>query len=238
MNAEGRRWGDEHPVVVLVHGQPGDSGDFNEILKRLPARVRCFSYDRPGWGRSAASATDVKGNSDYLVELLRSQGIVKAIVVGYSYGSTVALRATIDFPDLFSGLILVSPVGSVLSMSMVDRMLTLWASFLLSFPVIRSLVLRNQSRARLIESFYQEQVSLAGDLRDLSDGISSIDLPVSLIVGADDLFNPLKGTLGLLDTLPKVEMKLLPGVGHLLPDQAPEVVAERIFSMWSDQVNH
>lgn len=230
--------GNADPVVVFIHGQPGTAGDFDEVAERLPTTIRIISYDRPGWGESHRGASDVDGNVNYLVELLLSRGIERAVLVGYSYGTTVALRVAVDYPERISGLVLVSPVGSVESISVVDRILAIAAGCIQHASVFHRLLGHNERRIRLIESFYSEQVCLSDDLQRLSNQISSIALPVDLVVGMDDFFNPLSGTMQLFDSLPNARLALLKGVGHLLLNQSPEMVAGRVFGMWSDCSEH
>lgn len=218
-------------TVVFIHGQPGDSGDFESVLGRLPAYVNVFTYDRPGWGQNNGEVTDLAGNSAYLVGLLRACQVGDAILVGYSYGSAVALRAAIDFPDLISGLVLISPVGNLASISGIDAFLAVGAGFVtrVHFPW-RS---RDKKQRRVVESFYGEQIRLQQDLASLSRGASSLRLPIDLVVGLDDFFNPLRGTLRLRDSLAGGRMSIIKGAGHLLLDQVPEIIAQRVFSMWS-----
>ena len=230
--------GNRDSVVVFIHGQPGTARDFDEVAERLPATIKILSYDRPGWGESHGGATDVIGNVNYLLKLLLSKGIERVVLVGYSYGTTVALRAAVDFPERIAGLVLVSPVGSVESISVVDRVLAFTAGCIQHVPIIHRLIGQNKDRIRLIESFYSEQVCLSDDLQQLSTQISSIALPVDLVVGMDDFFNPLRGTMHLFDSLPNARLTLLKGVGHLLLNQTPEMVAGSVFGMWSDCGEH
>ncbi len=222
-------------AVVFIHGQPGEAGEFSKVLDRLPRDVCVVAYDRPGWGSNTMEAQDLNGNAAYLRESLAAHGVGKAILVGYSYGSAVALQSAIANPEMIDGLVLIAPVGGPYSISVLDKLLASPARFLRVFRPFKNWVSPTAARTRLIESFYTEQVRLKRDLADLSHGVSSIALRVELIVGMDDFFNPLNGTLRLLDSLPNANMTLLKGTGHLLLDQAPETIAERIFNLWSDR---
>lgn len=221
-------------AVVLIHGQPGEAGEFSEVLDRLPREVCVVAYDRPGWGSNTMEVRDLNGNAAYLRESLTARGVARAILVGYSYGSAVALQSAIVNPELVQGLVLIAPVGGPDSISLLDKLLASPARYLRVFRPLRARVRSIGARSRMIESFYTEQVRLKRDLTGLSHGVSSIGLPVELIVGMDDFFNPLNGTLQLLDSLPNANMTLLKGMGHLLLAQAPETIAEKIFSMWSE----
>ncbi len=221
-------------AVVFIHGQPGEAGEFREVLDRLPPEVSVVAYDRPGWGSNPMEASDLDGNAAYLRKLLAAHGVTMAILVGYSYGSAIALQSAIECPELIDGLVLIAPVGGPDSISLLDKVLVSPARFLRVFRPAKAWVRVTGARSRIIESFYTEQVHLKRDLTGLSKGVPSLGLPVELIVGMDDFFNPLNGTLELLDSLPNAHMTMLKGKGHLLLAQAPETIAEKIFSMWSE----
>ncbi len=222
------------PIIVFIHGQPGGARDFTEVISRLLGELRVVAYDRPGWGSNKLKAMNVEGNVAYLQEKLVANGASRVILVGYSYGSAIALLAAIKTPKMIRGLILIAPVGGLNSISLLDRFLVFPARYL---RLLRHFVrlFKRSVRSKAIESFYVEQVRLKGDLLGLAEGISSITVPVELIVGMNDFLNPLNGTLQLFDSLPNANIKLLKGMGHLLLTQSPEIIAEQIFSMWSDQ---
>ncbi len=224
-------------AVVFIHGQPGSASDFSDLVRRLPSRVTTVTYDRPGWGRNPNDVTDIDGNVKYLVEEVLGERFEKVVLVGYSYGSAVALKAAVDYPQRVSGLILVAPVGSTESISSTDMLLVVATRFLQSFPVQRMLWRWKGSSRTISESFHSEQLGLRVELEKLSRMIPRIEHRVELIAGMDDLLNPLRGTLWLLDTLPNSRLTLLKDVGHLLTTQAPANIAAKIFDIWSDQVD-
>ncbi|TAN30915.1 MAG: alpha/beta hydrolase, partial [Actinomycetota bacterium] len=121
-------------AVVFIHGQPGSASDFNEIIHRLPPQLETVTYDRPGWGRNPNEVTDIDGNVKYLIEDVLGSRFAKVILVGYSYGSTVALKAAVDYPQRVGGLILLAPVGSMDSISLADRLLVIALRCLEVFP--------------------------------------------------------------------------------------------------------
>ena len=87
------------PVVVMVHGTMDRSISFARAARRLPD-LRVVTYDRRGYGRSAASA--VEGTSfatlvDDLVDVIAGRRVV---VVGHSFGGDVALAGALTHPEL------------------------------------------------------------------------------------------------------------------------------------------
>lgn len=225
-------------LAVFIHGQPGSSGDFDEIRQRLSESIPTFSYDRPGWGKSGLEASNVKGNSRYLMDLVVGAGASSVILVGYSYGTAVALQAAIDFPHLINGLVLIAPVGSPRSISSLDRFLA-WLGTCVKggISIVNRLASSERMTVRSFFSFQFEQVNLESDLLELTGGLSSIDLPVSLIVGVDDYFNPMRGSIALYDSLVNGRLCLVRGAGHLVIHQAPERVSAEIHAIWQQAVD-
>lgn len=220
--------------VVLIHGQPGSVSDFRDLMSRLPREMRVIAYDRPGWGSNALPARDLNGNAEYTAELITNSNTHGAILVGYSYGTAVALRVAVDFPELVSSLVLISPVGTVSALSILDRLFgapgKLWEQGSWSFPSSS----RRLSKLRSFASFQKEQVNMEGDLERLSKEISSIRLPVELIVGLDDFINSIGGTFLLYDKLSNARLSLLKNVGHLVLLQAPDKVSLVVTKQWRE----
>jgi proline iminopeptidase len=100
---------DGYPVLVL-HGGPGGSAQayYRQLLD--PTRVRGILYDQRGCGASRPLG-ELEGNdTPALVEdiehLRRHLGIDRWLVLGGSWGSTLALAYGQAFPDSVAGLVL------------------------------------------------------------------------------------------------------------------------------------
>lgn len=93
----------EGAPVVLVHGTMDRSTSFGRVVRALDD-LHVVRYDRRGYGRSLdlGPASGFDQQIDDLVDVL---GGVPAVVVGHSYGGTVALGAAVREPDLVRGLV-------------------------------------------------------------------------------------------------------------------------------------
>lgn len=221
-------------LVVLIHGQPGTAQDFGEVIERIPRNIRVEAYDRPGWGDSPLRATTLANNARSLMSFAQSKGFSKLILVGYSYGAAVALRAAIDFSNQIAAMVLIAPVGGVGSISVVDYFLAKAGSFFRRISMYSHWPDKVQARTKPLVSFQIEQELLHQDLTQMSDQIELVDIPTVLVVGADDFFNPLSGTLALYDMLQNSQIRLIPGVGHMVLIQSPETVVAEIYNIWSE----
>ena len=98
-------------TLVLLHGFPGNHvalmdmvkqlGDYNIIIPDLPA---CGQTD------SLQEEHTLKNYSKWLDNFLKNISVDKAIIIGYSFGSRVALTFSIFHPEKVVKLVLITPV--------------------------------------------------------------------------------------------------------------------------------
>jgi pimeloyl-ACP methyl ester carboxylesterase len=99
------------PSIVLVPGG-GSSvrGYFPELDARLQGRVRMLEVDPPGLDVAAGRRWLRNGDhARVLAEAVRREGAAPVFLVGHSLGGLVALRLTLDEPELVAGLLLLDP---------------------------------------------------------------------------------------------------------------------------------
>jgi pimeloyl-ACP methyl ester carboxylesterase len=99
--------------VVLLHGAGANLKDMEVALgERLAARHRVILIDRPGFGFSARKKGGENSPAEQAVvlnELFSRLGVERAIVVGHSWGGTLALTFALDYPQRVAGLVLLAP---------------------------------------------------------------------------------------------------------------------------------
>jgi pimeloyl-ACP methyl ester carboxylesterase len=103
------------PAVVLLHANPGDSGDFDAIVPALAQRFTTYAVDWPGYGASAPmdppTATTAMGYADLLPEVVAGLGPDRVALIGNSVGGFAAARLAVTHPPLVSALVLVNSGG-------------------------------------------------------------------------------------------------------------------------------
>jgi len=93
--------------IVLIHGLPGTAEDFEKVTPLLDGH-RTIAFDRPGYGYSDGGYFPVARQLRAIDELLDHLKIDKAVLVGHSYGGTLALGYAALHPERVRGLVLVS----------------------------------------------------------------------------------------------------------------------------------
>jgi pimeloyl-ACP methyl ester carboxylesterase len=102
------------PIVVLVHGSPGNARAWQRVGERLALHHRVVAPDLPGHGETTAQlagATPDVGYSATLVEALVESVGRPALLVGYSYGGVVALAVALRDRAPVGALALLEPVA-------------------------------------------------------------------------------------------------------------------------------
>jgi pimeloyl-ACP methyl ester carboxylesterase len=97
--------------IVLIHGLPGTAEDFNEVTPLL-AGHRTIAFDRPGFGYSGDGYLKFDRQIATLDSLLRALHVSRPILVGHSYGGTLALAFAERHPAEVGGLVLVDAAAA------------------------------------------------------------------------------------------------------------------------------
>jgi pimeloyl-ACP methyl ester carboxylesterase/membrane protein DedA with SNARE-associated domain len=101
------------PVLLLLHGSPGSSRDFDRLGPRLGRELRVLAPDLPGFGASEKRLPDfsIRSHAAYALELLERLGIESAHLLGFSMGGGVALEMIHQAPERVRSLTLLSAIG-------------------------------------------------------------------------------------------------------------------------------
>ncbi|MGB3555586.1 MAG: alpha/beta hydrolase [Jannaschia sp.] len=98
------------PDLVMIHGAGGNSREFTfDLIPRLQDRYRCIAFDRPGMGYTgrtdpaydAAFTSRAESPAEQAALLARAYAMVGSgapLVLGHSFGGTVALAWALDHP--------------------------------------------------------------------------------------------------------------------------------------------
>lgn len=98
------------PRVIFVHGTPGSARDWRGFMAAPPAGMEAVAVDRPGFGGSGPrrAVTSLAEHARALEPLLVERGGVKPILVGWSYGGPVVVKAAIEYPERVGGIVIVA----------------------------------------------------------------------------------------------------------------------------------
>jgi pimeloyl-ACP methyl ester carboxylesterase len=97
--------------VVLIHGLPGTAEDFDAVTPLL-AGDRTIAIDRPGFGYSTGGYVSFDRQLQAIYELLLELHVARPVLVGHSYGGTIALGFAERYPRELRGLVLVDAAAA------------------------------------------------------------------------------------------------------------------------------
>jgi pimeloyl-ACP methyl ester carboxylesterase len=225
-------------AVVLIHGAGGNYLSWPTQLRRLHG-YRVYALDLPGHGKSTgAGRQSILAYSEAIVSWLAAVGVSKAILIGHSLGSAIALSMSLDFPDIPSGLVL---IGTGARMKVNSALLEEYSSqttFLNAIEKTVSWSFCDETPKRLVELVGQRMTEtrqgvLYGDFLacaafDAVDRLNQIKQPVLVLCGEQDKMTPCREAQFLADHLEKSVLKLIPRAGHMVMLEQPEAVAEEV----------
>jgi pimeloyl-ACP methyl ester carboxylesterase len=99
--------------VVLLHGNGSMIQDFecSGLIDLVATDHRVIAFDRPGFGHSDRPRSTVwtpDAQAELIEGALSQIGVSKAIIVGHSWGASVAVALALESPALVRGLVLAS----------------------------------------------------------------------------------------------------------------------------------
>ncbi len=237
--------------VVLLHGFPTSSYLWRREIHLLGSRMRVIAPDLLGYGESdrpVAAPLTVEAQATYVGELLAGVGLEEAAVVGHDLGGGVAqLLAT---SGLVTALVLLDPVAfadwptaglRTVQATPKERETKEMAGRLvrLAFEVgmqhhgfVTDADLEVYVAPWLADPPSLFRAARAMDGRGLAGveaNLSAHGIPVFVIWGEEDAFNPPSLADRLLDALPGATVALLPGCGHFVTEDAPTTVGPLIL---------
>ncbi len=99
------------PAAVLLHGNGSMIEDMlsSGLVDRLAEGRRVIAFDRPGYGyseRPRGRPWTAERQADLIAGALERLGVTGAVVLGHSWGCSVAVQVALRHPSLVSALVL------------------------------------------------------------------------------------------------------------------------------------
>ncbi|MGC0312420.1 alpha/beta fold hydrolase [Kitasatospora acidiphila] len=234
--------GGDGPPVVLLHPGVGDAGIWEPMLPGLTARYRVIRYDVRGYGNSPAPTVPYSMSAD-LVSVLDHFGLERVPLVGCSMGGATALAMALQHPERVSALALLCPgvsgyewpptpeldaeYDALVAAGDLDG-LTAWGLRVWgaagSDPAAAA-QLRSAAKA-----WPGEDEFLREDPPSY-DRLGEVAVPSALLVGDLDWPPQIELNLEMARRLPGCRLTVLPGVDHLPPLRAPQLLVDAVSAL-------
>lgn len=254
------RWGEGRQPLVLLHGTPFSSFVWRGVARSLAPHYQVYVWDMPGYGRSEKSAgqdVSLAAQGAVFAELLEHWGLSRPSVVAHDFGGAVALRAHLLHGASYERLALVDPVALAPWGSEFFRLVGENVGVFTRLPpaMHRALVreyVRSASAAGLPEAVvdqlvlpWSDEAGQAAFYRQIAQAdqrytdeveelYGTLRLPVAVCWGEEDTWIPVRQGHRLAGMIPDAQLRVIPGAGHLVQEDAPAELAAALFAFLRD----
>jgi pimeloyl-ACP methyl ester carboxylesterase len=255
--------------LVLLHGNGSMIQDFESsgLVDLAAKNYRVIVFDRPGFGHSDRPRNVIwtpDAQAELIKRALERLGVSRAIVLGHSWGASVAVSLALKFPDLVRGLVLASGyyyptlrpdvvalsapavpvVGDVLGHTLspiISRMI--WPLMMAEIFGPRSVPDKFEGfpkemavRPSQIRASAAESALMIPDAFHFKDEYANLKVPVVIIAGEEDrLIDIDKQSARLHSDVSQSTFHRVPGTGHMIHQTATGEVMSAINEVASDR---
>jgi pimeloyl-ACP methyl ester carboxylesterase len=225
--------GDGDPLVFF-HGAGTITG-FDALLP-LAERFQLIVPFHPGFGPSADDTTvdDVHDYRRHYLDLFDELGIDELALAGHSMGGWMAANFAVDHPERVTRLVLAAPLGLKVEDHPTTDMFTIPGEEVLSYLTADMSIFEGHvpmpPTPEFLADRYRESTSMARvlwarpyDLK-LHRWLHRLTMPTLIVWGDADRVVPAEQAPLWADLIRGAELKVLPGVGHLMFDESREAV--------------
>ena len=246
------------PAILLLHGFGASLQAWDDWAPALEKNLRVLRIDIPGFGLSGPAV-----NQDYsdaadvarVIAVMDQLGVQQVIVAGHSMGGRIAWNLAAAHPERVSKLVLISPDGFPDPNAKSDKTYEVPALLGLLPYSLPKWALRmggvapafaddSQLTPQMMQRYHDMMLApgvrtaLLDRMRQTrnSDPVSrlqSIKAPTLLLWGEKDAFIPVSNAQDYLKAMPQATLVTLPGVGHVLHEEAPKASVQAVLDFLS-----
>src|SRR5262249_10406516 len=242
-------------TVVMLHGNAGDIQDFEfGVAEMLSKSYRVIGFDRPGHGKSerpGSKAASVEYQARILHKTLQSLGVNSAILLGHSWGASLALCYALKYPAETAGLVLLAPAAfpgadpnpllqAVIETPLIGGLTLMVGKTLMGDEWLRHKLERafypqpvpeNYLRMatstwlgrKQLRAYLEDEWALNASLRRMSKHYGELRMPVVIVTGdQDQIVSPKENAYRLKDGIPEGKLVEIKGADHEIPLTRPD----------------
>jgi len=225
--------------VLYVHGTGCNSEVWMPHMQAIADAHAPVAIDLPGHGGSPGRG--FRGIADYayfVVELARTLGWDRFVMVGHSMGGAIALLTALHHPELLDGLVLVD-TGARLRVSPALLRGSREAATAALTPVAdRSWAYAGSTPQSVVDAVQKLTAPtdpwvtygdwIADDTFDVMSRVKDIRVPTLIVCGAEDRLTPVKYHEFLTAQISGSRLTIIEGAGHWVFWEQPETFTQTV----------
>jgi pimeloyl-ACP methyl ester carboxylesterase len=247
---------------VLLHGSIAMAQDFclSRLVEIAAQHYRVIVFDRPGYGYSERPRHILWGpqaQAELIHDALEQIGVSRAIVLGHSWGTLVAMALALDHPESVRSLVLASgyyyptlrpevPIAAqrlVPVIGDVMRYTTTPIMMRMMWPLLEKRIFQPNpvpphfknfpvwmaARPLQIRASAEEFAFAIPAVMGLRKRYKELRVPLTILAGSEDRMTYVsEHSQRLHAELPESKLRLIAGAGHMVHHVAPEQVMEAV----------
>ena len=227
---------DRGRLFVLLHPGGGTAAMWTRTLAALAAAGHsAVAVDLPGHGRSPGldGLPSIDANAALVARLAEAGRLRPFVLVGHSFGATIALAVAARHAARLAGLVLVSGTAP--------------ADLAAAIPVLRDVVRGRAPRPfspepfspsatpAVMREYFTEMVKTDPRVQltdfeaahgfDCGALAGAVRVPALVVAGADDRLTPPASCEALARAIAGARLEVVAGAGHLVPQEQPDAFA-------------
>lgn len=206
--------------IVLLHCWAGSKEYWKWTIQALTPHFRVYALDLKGFGDSD-KPDDGYAMADFsrlIAEFFNALGISKAILVGHSMGGKIAINFAQAYPDKVDKLVLVGTPTEEISLGL--RMFTLpiigkpwyWLVRKIGYHTLQTQEARSAWLKPTINSAVNSMKAISSS--DLTEELSSIYIPILVVMGEKDYSRHTRQAHALFQKLRSARLCIVKRAGH------------------------
>lgn len=229
--------------VVFLHGLVGLNEHWDSVVDRVRSHLRCVLFELPLL-QLRGEHCSIQGATRLTTRFLQDYFDEPVILVGNSFGGHVALRITLDSPDLVRGLVLAGSSG-LIEKSMVSDIQIRPSKEWLAKKIGELFYDRGLMRPEDLDRAHKElsdrggaraMVKLSRSARrdHLGQRIGEIGSPTLLVWGKQDIVTPPEAADGFKRMIKDSRLVWFDRCGHAPMIECPEEFARALIEFASE----
>jgi pimeloyl-ACP methyl ester carboxylesterase len=253
--------GDAAEAVLFVHGNPGSSGDWRDLVGRVGEFGRAVALDFPGFGRADKPEDfdySVPGYARHIEEARKALGVDRVHLVLHDIGGQWGLVWAVQHPEAVASVVLIN-IGVVvrerwyfLARVLRTPVLGELVEWSVTKPVFKRMLRRGNPRglpAEFVEEMWSNydhrtrrailrlyRATPPGLLVQYADTFRELDPPTLVIWGAHDPYVPVEHAERQRQYFPHADVHILADSGHWPYADNPERVAALVVPFLGEQL--